>query len=109
MNNFVLFSPYNEEVLNPLFLAKINAIVGKLQDNTKSVITNLKFKISNLKSYKLCVYCYVLEDFTRKNWSKARPPEREKLKSGYSLLEYSDFSVGVALKLSTVKRSTVNC
>ncbi|MCC3433337.1 MAG: hypothetical protein JGK01_21890 [Microcoleus sp. PH2017_03_ELD_O_A] len=30
------------------------------------------------------------------------PPDREKLKSDYSLLQYSDLRVEVALKLSTV-------
>ncbi|TAE68849.1 MAG: hypothetical protein EAZ86_11715 [Oscillatoriales cyanobacterium] len=42
---------------------------------------------------------------------KARPPSRETLKSEYSLLQYSDFWVEVALQLSTVncQLSTVNC
>ncbi|MCC3510232.1 MAG: hypothetical protein JGK29_14305 [Microcoleus sp. PH2017_17_BER_D_A] len=41
-------------------------------------------------------------ELTRKNWLKARPPAREKLKSDYSLLQSSDLRVEVALKLSTV-------
>ncbi|MCC3430499.1 MAG: hypothetical protein JGK01_23150 [Microcoleus sp. PH2017_03_ELD_O_A] len=40
---------------------------------------------------------------------ESRNPDREKLKSDYSLLQSSDLRVEVALKLSTVKRSTVNC
>ncbi|WP_293360516.1 MULTISPECIES: hypothetical protein [unclassified Microcoleus] len=50
-------------------------------------------------------------DFTRKNWLKARPSLNDKLRSDYSLLQYSDSWVEVALKLSTVncQLSTVNC
>ncbi|WP_293338001.1 hypothetical protein [Microcoleus sp. CAWBG58] len=42
---------------------------------------------------------------------KARPPERKKLKSDYSLLQSSDLRVKIPLKLSTVncQLSTVNC
>ncbi|WP_293342691.1 hypothetical protein [Microcoleus sp. CAWBG58] len=41
-------------------------------------------------------------ELTRKNWLKARPPDREKLRSDYSLLQSSDLRVEAALKLSTV-------
>ncbi|MCC3440906.1 MAG: hypothetical protein JGK01_03625 [Microcoleus sp. PH2017_03_ELD_O_A] len=49
----------------------------------------------------MCLLLCVIE-FYKKELVESRNPEREKLKSGYSLLQYSDFSVEAALKLSTV-------
>ncbi len=58
-----------------------------------------------------CQLMKTATNFTRKNWFKARPPDREKLKEDYSLLQSSFFQVEVALNCQAVncQLSTVNC